>query len=191
MPGVDIHRCAYAPTTQYDGTRGKRLMAVMDGHCRYLQVTSMSQNSVRAAALALRNVHSTTARTSTVIPSTLSPFDVPIAPRQSQAPQPDLLTRPLQPAAASAPTPPPTSPLTALVFEGPSGRRPVVRNYHELMSPRTAAAYPGSQPVVTIFEGPTHSSPQWRRPVSQSEAKSVRGVRIMDQPRLNDDVGIA
>ncbi|KAF7375402.1 hypothetical protein MSAN_00427800 [Mycena sanguinolenta] len=126
----------------------------------------MSQNPVRAAALALRSVHSTAARTVTIAPSTLPPFD---APGQSQAPQSNQL--PLQPAAARPLTPPPTSLPTALVFEGPSGRRPVVRNYHELMSSRTATAYPGSE--LTIFEGPTYSPPQWRRPVTQSDPQSA------------------
>ncbi|KAJ6462600.1 hypothetical protein C8R45DRAFT_940853 [Mycena sanguinolenta] len=138
----------------------------------------MSQNSVRAAAIALRNVHSTAARTATVVPSSLPPFDVAL--KQSDTSQSDL-TRPLQPASTSAPTPTATSFPTALVFEGPSGRQPVVRNYHELMSPRTT----GPGPIVTIFEGPTHSSPQWRRPVSQNDMKSASPESQLIAPRMH------
>ncbi|KAJ7246114.1 hypothetical protein B0H12DRAFT_1126818 [Mycena haematopus] len=133
----------------------------------------MSQNSVRAAALALRNVHSSAARTATAGPFPHPPFNPP----PSYTPQPDKLT-PLRPAAVSASTPPPTSLPNPLVFEGPSGRRPVVRNHHELMQQRPVLRA-GSDPVVTIFEGPTHSGRQWRRPVSKSDAKSVRGVRMI------------
>ncbi|KAJ6535674.1 hypothetical protein B0H19DRAFT_1183962 [Mycena capillaripes] len=114
----------------------------------------MSHQTLRAAAQSLRNIPSAAVRTAADIPSTLPMLNISAGLR----PRLDHAARPPQPQSSGRilnPTPPTSLP-KPLVFEGPSGQRPVVRNHHDSMPHRTASSA-GAEPVVTIFEGPTYS----------------------------------
>ncbi|KAJ7246113.1 hypothetical protein B0H12DRAFT_1126817 [Mycena haematopus] len=114
-------------------------------------------------------------------------FDVPVRLRRSGAPeQPARATRSHATSSLSGCALNPMGPTSLpnpLVFEGPAGRRPVVRR-HDL----TVSAYApqhGSEPLITVFDGPAHSGGRTRSPRASAQLgrKSVR-VLVATGPTL-------
>ncbi|KAJ6496072.1 hypothetical protein C8R45DRAFT_984893 [Mycena sanguinolenta] len=147
----------------------------------------MAQQSVRAAAQSLRNVHSSAVRAAAavdidvvVLPPMFDIFDVPVRLRRTPSSAGEQPARPQSSPSRHAFTLTPTrSPTTStslphpLVFDGPAGRRPVVRRHHDTGVAAYAPQH-GSEPMVTIFDGPAHCG--GRRQYAQSGLKSVRVV---------------
>jgi hypothetical protein len=140
--------------------------------------TKMSQHTVRAASQSLRSIHSSAAVRAAVaadgsvtLPPMFDIFDVPVRLRKSAAPAPEQSRRHATPSPSLSgralnPMATPTSLPHPLVFEGPAGRRPVMRRHHEIPQHRVSAYAPqrGSEPVITIFDGPAHSGGRTQRP---------------------------
>lgn len=141
-----------------------------------MSTSKMTQHTVRAAAHSSRSMHSSSAARAAAAdvrfaPPILDIFDVPVRLRHSGAPAPrPEQAKPPQGASSFAlsgralnPWPTPTSLPNPLVFEGPAGRRPVMRQHHELPQHRASSFAPrrgqsqGSEPAITMFDGPAHS----------------------------------
>ncbi|KAJ7140618.1 hypothetical protein C8R44DRAFT_236571 [Mycena epipterygia] len=146
-------------------------------------MSQQATSAVRAAAHSLRSVHSSSSSRATAVepPSLTIPpifdiFDVPAGLHASGAFTLAHARRPAPraPAASSVAHRPPTSLPNPLVFEGPSGRSPVVRSHHELaqQQPVPYVARHGTEPVVTMFEGPAYSRRRVQHPLAGG--KSVR-----------------
>ncbi|KAJ6545496.1 hypothetical protein B0H19DRAFT_1167837 [Mycena capillaripes] len=160
-----------------------------------MSTSKMSQHTVRVASQSLRNVHSSSATRAAAaevpltFPPTLDIFDVPVRLRQQSGVRAPALeqarqARPSHGQAAASLSPrslnprTPTSLPNPLVFEGPAGRRPVMGNHDEFMEHRASSYAPrqGSEPVVTIFDGPAHSGGRSQRPLmyARNGGRSVR-----------------
>ncbi|KAJ7090995.1 hypothetical protein C8R44DRAFT_990595 [Mycena epipterygia] len=161
-----------------------------------MSTSKMSQqatSAVRAAAHSMRNVHSSSAARATAVmdtpPLTIPPifdiFDVPVTLRASRTFTLEHAKKPRAPSSASTSSSSQHSPLmptslpNPLVFEGPAGRRPVVRTHHELTQQRSVSYAPqGVAPVVTMFDGPAHSGGrQWQGP-QRSTPPNGRNIQL-------------
>ncbi|KAF8164651.1 hypothetical protein K438DRAFT_1984574 [Mycena galopus ATCC 62051] len=151
---------------------------------------SMSQQTVRMTAKSLRNVHSSSPARAAMadVPVTLPPifdiFDVPVRLRKdSRVSEPARQSHPRETSSLSGralnPRPTPTSLPKPLVFDGPAGRRPVVRQHHE----RASSYVPrhGAEPVITMFDGPARSGGRTQRPETsgrKSAAPERRNIQL-------------
>ncbi|KAF7367064.1 hypothetical protein MSAN_00965800 [Mycena sanguinolenta] len=142
----------------------------------------MAQQTVRAAAQSLRGVHSSAVRAAAAvdvpISVELSPmfdiFDVPVRLRRTRSGAEEHTApaaRPYSPGGRALNPMTPTSLPNPLVFEGPAGRRPVVRRRNETIVAAYAPQH-GSEPVVTVFDGPARSGGRRQRPLGSVQAQS-------------------
>ncbi|KAJ6462601.1 hypothetical protein C8R45DRAFT_527856 [Mycena sanguinolenta] len=147
----------------------------------------MAQQTVRTAAQSFRSVHSSAVRAAAAVdvpmavllPPMFDIFDVPVELRRTRSTSASkhapraARPRPFSPSSHTLNPRTQTSLPHPLVFEGPAGRRPVVRRHHET----TVAAYApqhGSEPVVTLFDGPAHSGGRKQRPSGSAHAQSAK-----------------
>ncbi|KAJ7776014.1 hypothetical protein DFH07DRAFT_73793 [Mycena maculata] len=161
------------------------------------RISQQASTAVRAATHSLRSVHSSsTTRAASAIetPLALAPivdiFDASARlcdshTRRPHASSPSTSGRnslnPIPTMHTSLPNP--------LVFEGPSGRRPVVRSHHELSQQwgppfgSRKGSDAGAAPAVTMFDGPAHSGGWPQAPTPSQKGTQKSGGKQMPDGR--------